>query len=368
MPCSRFLRRLLGNGQQDAGAALLQLSPDIILLITDRLALHDKFLLSHTCRALRQVISQDWHVEISRLSFEDRIGFWVGLAYTSPNCRVCLNCCTLHPLDTSDVPAAFRAVRCRDFPCTIDHSRGIEIEGYSIQHYHIQLALKLSRLGNVHRQYLAALMDAYTRTGISLIPPLAESYAAEPRIINKRLILREEWKVSNSTGTALPLFPDYPHLRLPVCPHMVMANGLARSRRWKESAVYRRVRMSNSIKSILLKEVTMLEDAISLAYESPGQWIFNSCLHCPTDIAIMISTDEREATIRAWHDFGIEGSPLDIGWKAHVAHERAHWLDLGPYLDYTHGSIRELWLEGISHGAGTSQAKLRNFFTKLRVR
>ncbi|TFB02514.1 hypothetical protein CCMA1212_005044 [Trichoderma ghanense] len=345
MRCLRFLRRLLGEGrrhhrdhdQKSPGAAILQLPLDILFLITSHLALHDEFLLSHTCKALRQVVFHHWNIEIPRLSFEDQIGFWVGLAYTLPNRRVCLKCCKLHPIDASDVPAAFRAVRSRGVPCRVNYSRGIEIEGYSVQHYHVQLALKLSRLGSVHQQYLAALLDPYTRTGRSLIPPLAESYAAEPRIINQRFILREEWNISNNTGTALPLFSDKTCLHLPVCPHMRMAfGGPARSRSWKESSIRWMGHMSHNNtsdsmqqleESTLLKEVTLLEDGIELAYESPGRWIFNSCLHCPTDFAIMVSTDEREATIRAWHDFGREGSPLDISWKAHVTDGNAHWLD-----------------------------------------
>lgn len=378
---SQFLRRLLGKGRchyiymywrRKQKAAILQLPLDILLLIIDNLALHDKFLLSHTCKALRQVLLQDWDIELPQLSFEHQIGFWVGLAYTLPSRWVCLKCCKLHPIDTSDVPAAFRYMRDRTVPCSLEHSRGIEVERYSVQHYHIQLALKLSRLGNVHRQYLTALMQTFTRTHTKCLlkPPLTESYVAKPRIINKRFILREEWNISNDTNTALPLFPDHFSCRIPVCPHMIIAGGLVRSRSSKQSSisfiVYGCNMMSPSQGSILLKEVTLLEDGIALAYELPGQWIFNSCLHCLTDFAVMISTDEREATIRAWHDFGIEGSPLDASWKAHVrAENRTHWLDPGPYVDYPHGSIRESWSEDISRGTGTSHAKLRSVFTKL---
>lgn len=186
MPCLRFLRRLLGKGghhhrdhdQNNSSAVILQLPLDLLLLITDQLALHDKFLLSHTCKTLRQVTCQDWAIEVSQLSFEDQIGFWAGLAYTLPNHWACLKCCQLHPLDTSDVPRAYWAISARDVPCTVDMARGVEIEAYSVQHYHVQFALKLSRLGNIHRRYLKALMKPYTCTRKSPIPPLRESYTA----------------------------------------------------------------------------------------------------------------------------------------------------------------------------------------------
>lgn len=380
MRCLRFLRRLLGKGrhhhgdhdQNNSSAVILQLPLDILLLITDQLALHDKFLLSHTCKALRQVICRDWAIEVSRLSFEDQIGFWAGLAYTLPNRWVCLKCCKLHPIDTSDVPRAYWNISARGVPCTYDLSRGIEIEAYSVQHYHVQFALKLSRLGNIHRRYLKALMKTYTCTDKWRIPPLAESYTAKPRIINKHFILHEEWKISNNTSRAIPIFPDEPDLGPTVCPHMeIMFGSPAESRLWKEWTIYQMAHMpnNNSMRQleehVLLKEATLLEEGIASACQSPGQWIFNSCLHCATDFAVMLSTDEREATIRAWHDFGIEGSPMDISWKAHVRDKNACWLDLGPYVDYPHGSIRKLWLEGASHGTGTGQSMLRSVWKKL---
>ncbi|QYS99268.1 hypothetical protein H0G86_006410 [Trichoderma simmonsii] len=372
MRCLRFLRRLLGKGrhhhrdydENPPSAVILQLPLDLLLLITDQLALHDKFLLSHTCKTLRQVTCQDWAIEVSRLSFEDQIGFWAGLAYTLPNHWACLKCCQLHPIDTSDVPRAYWAISARDDSCTVDMSRGVEIEAYSVQHYHVQFALKLSRLGNIHRRYLKALMKPYTCTRKSHIPPLRESYTAEPRIINKRFILREEWKFSNNTRSAISIFPDEHDLFPSVCPHMdMMYGGPARSRLRKESSIHQ-MGMRQLEEHVLLKEVTLLEQGIASACEFPGRWIFNSCLHCATDIAVMISIDGREGIIRAWHDFGIEGSPMDISWKAHVRDQHAYWLDLGPYLDYPHGSIRESWLEGASHGTGTGQSTLRSVFKK----
>ncbi|KAL7939419.1 hypothetical protein V8C35DRAFT_326472 [Trichoderma chlorosporum] len=365
----RFLHRLLGQGrryqgdhdQKNPNAAILRLSLDILFLITDNLALNDKFLLSHTCKALRRVTIQDWDTEILQLTFKDQIGFWVGLAYTLPDYRVCLKCCKLHLINTSDVPAAYWTIKClRGVPCGIDYSRVIKAGEYSIQHYHVQFALKLSRLGNVHQQYLAALIKTYTIPMTLYRWPLAKSYTAEPRIINKRFILREEWNISDSSSIDLPLFSGASCIYHPICPHMrMMHKELAMSRRWKEFSVHRMIHMSNNNK------VTLYEDCIALAYKSPGQWIFNSCMRCPTDFAIMISTDEREATIQAWHDFGIEGSPMDISWKAHVVDETSNRLNMGPYVYYTHGSIRELWSGSISHGTRTGQTKLRSAFRML---
>lgn len=330
-------------------AAIFQLSPDIFLLILNYLALHDKFLLSHTCKVFRHSTYHDWDSEISRLSFSDRVGFWAGLAYTLPHYWACPKCCKLHLINTSDVPATLN--RQQLVPCQADLSRGIGTEMYSIHNHHIQFALKLSRLGK-HQQYLGALMKPYTDIRVSLLNPLTDSYTAEPKIIKKQFILREEWNISNDTSTTLPLFPENGTFRMPVCPHLgLTSSGLASSRmrkKWDAERLQLRHKMTELEQLTLFKEMTLVEDGIAFAFRFPGNWIYNSCLRCPTDIGIIVSTDERKVTVRAWHNFGVEGSPMDTNWRIHVADPLQAWATLGSYMDYTHGSVRTLWMEGIS--------------------
>lgn len=360
MRYSLLLRRLLSKARRRPKAAILQFPFEILLLIIDNLALHDKFLLSHTCKAFRRITFQQWNIEISHLSLHDKIKFWSGLAYTLPSHWVCPKCCKLHLINTWDLPKIPWIIRQSEqlVPCKVDLSRRICIETYSIHHYHIQLALKLSRLGNIQQQYLAALMTPYRNTRLSFtLSPLRESYTAEPRIINKQFILREEWTISNDTSADLPLFPESRYFYLPVCPHLGFTDsGLRRSRRNKRQiAIDNAYRSNNEClwrrwheEMTLFKEFTLIEDGISSAFRCPGKWTYNSCLRCRTDFGVMVSPDKRKATIQAWHNFGVEGSPMDINWKANVANERYELFTLSPYLDYAHGSIRELWLLGSS--------------------
>ncbi|KAL7907397.1 hypothetical protein GGI35DRAFT_88081 [Trichoderma velutinum] len=334
-------------------AAVFQISPDVLLLVTDYLALHDIFLLSHTCKVFRRIAYHDWESEIPRLSSSDRFGFWAGLAYTLPNYWACQQCCKLHLINTSDVPATLSTSRQQLAPCQVDLSRGIGTEMYSIHYHHIQFALKLSRLDK-YQQYLAVLMKIYTDIRVSLLNPLTDSYAAEPKIIKGQFILREEWNISNDTSTALPLFPENGIFHIPVCPHLgLTSSGLASSRRRKKWDA-ERIRLRNKItqleESTLFKEMKLIEDGVAVAFKFRGNWIYNSCLRCPTDIGIIISTDERKATVQAWHNFGVEGSPMDTSWRVHVADPLQAWAMLGSYADYTHGGIRKLWLENISDG------------------
>ncbi|KAH6607748.1 hypothetical protein Trco_004061 [Trichoderma cornu-damae] len=353
----RFLRRLLRKAHRPH-VTITQLSTDILALITNHLSLHDQFLLSHTCRAFRRVASRDWDVEMSRLSSDDALRFWEGLAYASPNHWACPKCRKLHRINTSDVPAVSKLARERLVPCKVRLFRNTFEEAYCIQYYHIQLALKLSRLGNANENYLAALMRAYTYTDVSSLRPLTETYTAEPRIINRQFILREEWTISNGTGADLPLFPEDKLVFITPCPHLgLWASGLARSRSRKELNVDRcEFPFHTQLqKAQVLREMTMVEDGIESAFESPGRWIYNSCLRCHTDFGIIVSIAGRKATIQAWHNFGTEGSSTDASWKVHVLHRMPHVPTPESYVHYAHGSIRELWQKGNS-GRGRAGA------------
>jgi hypothetical protein len=340
MQTLRVLRHLLGKGGQIHNAAILQLPLEIIMLITDCLALHDKFLLSQTCKTFRRIALRDWKVEVSQLSLRDEVGFWSGLAYSFPSHWACPKCRKLHRINTSEIPTVFIPKK-RLTLCNLDLSRGRFAErGYSIQYHHIQFALKLSRLGNIHQQYLAALMKTYTYASASFLVPLRKSYTAEPKILNNRYILREQWSISNIMNASHPL-PQDNRLHLPVCPHLrIICGGITFSRKCKN--VFGRLAGTRNA-------ITKLEDGVESALESPGQWKSISCPRCPTDCDIRISTDKKSAIIRAYHDFGTEGSPMDIGWRIHVeTRSFKDWLEQGPSLDYPHGSIRELWLANSS--------------------
>ncbi|PTB78050.1 hypothetical protein M440DRAFT_1468624 [Trichoderma longibrachiatum ATCC 18648] len=256
--------------------SILQLPLEILLLIIDDLALHDRFLLSHTCRAFRYIA--------------DRVNFWAGLAYTLPSYWVCSHCCKLHPIRTSDFPI---------------YGWG----SFQIQHHHIQLALKLSRRGDVHQKYLAGLMSTYIYPTHSL-KRFKQSYVAEPRIINGQFLLHERWNLSTLTSTAPALFSEESG-KLETCRNRKMS--IVRARAISANLTQREL-------MAMFREATLIEDEIELALESPGRWRFNSCMRCHTDFGVMTTPDKRTVIIQAWHNFGVEGSPMDANWRAHVDH------------------------------------------------
>ncbi|KAL6836715.1 hypothetical protein J3E69DRAFT_361974 [Trichoderma sp. SZMC 28015] len=339
----RFLRRLLGYGDNASNGVinemhpLYQLPPEIFSMIINNLGLHDEFALSQTSRGLRDVFRRHWEREISQLPSNDRSRFWAGLAFNFPDHWACPQCCRMHPMDESDTPTSPQ-----NPPCGADLSlRMINPGGYSLQQNHIQSTLKLSRMGNSHQNYLDSLMrpHKHIRTMEFMFEPsFTETYTARPRIINGRFILRREWVITDECHIMRPLFD---HITIPGCPHMnVFGNGIMHSKWWKRTGAAM-AQQGNP----RLRENIILEQAIENAIIYEGCGIICSCPRCPADFEVKVSEDMLTATIRAWHDFGGEGAPVDTGWDAHVKTPGlSDWLYDELRFGHTPGSIEKLWV------------------------
>lgn len=322
---AQLLRRLLSprrTSKHLPKTHILDLPAEVILLITDQLDRHDQFFLSQTCRPLRRLVGCDWEREMDRLSMAEKLDFWTGLAYNLPDRWACADCCRLHAVDSSDTPRAPRA------PCHPHLSRGIG-KHYSIQHYHIQLALKYHRLGKSHQKQLGRLMAPYASHS-SLGSTLKKAYTAEPKIVNGRFVLREEWVFRDRIGRIPRQVLNYYCVML--CPHLLLSPIRPRSgdvppSRWA---------------SQILCPAMEFEQLVTAAFHAPGVDVYGSCHRCPTDYAILC-TDPRTISFRAWHDFGSHGSSQDLSWRAHV------WTSEntptgGLTLHHVPGSIRDLFL------------------------
>lgn len=356
--CTQLISRPLNESARDNdNTAILVLSLDIILLFGDYLSLHDKFFLSHTCQALRNIMKRDWEWELMILSIPDEQRFWAGLAYVLPDHWACSECYHLHRYSPADLP--YKNIHGRPSSCGVDRSRGEFAESsYRLQHHHVQLALKFSRLGREeYSKYLAALMKVHLFTVLPSTEPFTKSYTTEPRIISGRFFLREEWTIRNFKVPVANVINNN-HFFIPVCPHLrIICGGVSFSRTCK--IIFGKLSQRR-------RGITDLEDAIESALGSPGEWKLVSCPRCPVDCNISISKDLKYVKAIAWHDFGIEGSPLDGGWDVHVESKSyTDWLAPGPGLAYVDGGVRKLWSNG---GESETRArKLLNFVAACSV-
>ncbi|KAL7955951.1 hypothetical protein V8C34DRAFT_326715 [Trichoderma compactum] len=325
---------------------MLQVPQEIIYLIADNLALADKVYLSQTCTALRRIMFCDWRQEASKLSREDMFAFWGGIAPQSPNHWACQKCCKLHLANSS----AMEPVRYNRLPCGFKLHRPLKLNGFCIDYHHVQFALKLSRLGNMEQKYQDMMMRPFQSMWKDMD---ATRYTADARIINERFIFRQEWIVDDREGKYLEWnnneWPQTIHRwisfrdeDIAICPHLCLRGGLHYSRTEKKD-VSATIQTQNW--ATTPRVITDIEDEDGFAVELPGQWVFISCLRCPTDCGIKVSEGNKETTIQSWHDLGTEGSQ-SASWGVHVsAGIYDDCTDQGIKADYTYGSIRALWLE-----------------------
>ncbi|KAL7811047.1 hypothetical protein V8C44DRAFT_331719, partial [Trichoderma aethiopicum] len=245
----------------------------------------------------------------------------------------------------------WRSSRGQWFFCAVDSRQRYGWGCFQIQHHHIQLALKLSRRGDVHQKYLAGLMSTYIYPTHSL-KRFNQSYVAEPRIINGQFLLHERWNLSTVTSTAPALFSEESGFWFQVCSHLQLYDSKLETCRNQKMSIVRARAISEHLTQrelmAMFREATLIEDEIELALESPGRWRFNSCMRCHTDFGVMTTPDKRTAIIQAWHNFGVEGSPMDANWRAHVDH--AYYTAFECFFRNAHlhrqpGSIRDLYYE-----------------------
>lgn len=196
MDCVRWLLPFRERrSQRNSNAAeatcppILKVSNEILLEIIDHLRLHDELLLSQTCRAFRKLTQRNWKLDFQRFSFAKRMKFWTGLAYVMPNHWVCGQCCKLHAIDKWDRPKHYASVpRCQRLMNRLNFDRI-----YPLRHTHVQLALKLTRMGSVHQKYLKNILSPFTTKRMSSEGPYSRvplTYCAIPKVVAGRFLLQ----------------------------------------------------------------------------------------------------------------------------------------------------------------------------------
>ncbi|KAI1093499.1 hypothetical protein F5B19DRAFT_123640 [Rostrohypoxylon terebratum] len=314
---------------------LLQLPVELICRISAELSPTSQLILSQICRPLREILGKD--VSLIRFTRQDRCEFLAAIARQLPHRWVCEACIELHGVITADTP---------ETPCVIICLAGRErwrYTGYAqrdrldarllrIDHRHIQLALKYTRLRyHRYRQYLNKLLAPYINPNFETHPwpykqanKLAVRYSAYPKIVmgndgNLRFLLLSTWLYEEyGIPLLLSAMGD-----LKICPHLRLMYGL-----WK--GVDHDI---GSLRGII--RPFLLHGGI---HQSKGYYF---CHYCPTDLSITKTPGRLE--LSAWQDLGPEGSPMDKFWRVH-----AHLLTAQehPHLSHEPGSVRDLYQTG----------------------
>ncbi|KAI1441159.1 hypothetical protein F5Y02DRAFT_311873 [Annulohypoxylon stygium] len=314
---------------------LLQLPVELIHRISNELSPSSRLILSQTCRPLREILGKD--VSLIRFTRQDRCEFLAAIARQLPDRWVCEACIGLHGVITVDTP---------ETPCSITCLAGRErwrYTGYGqrdrldsrllrIDHRHIQLALKYTRLQCYrYQQYLNQLIAPHINPSFETHPwpykqpnKLAVRYSAYPKIVmghdgNLRFILLSTWCYQeDGSPLSLPAMGD-----LKICPHLRLMYGLGKG-------------VGHDLGSLrgILRPYLLHGGR----HRTKGYYY---CCYCPTDLRITKSPGRIE--LHAWQDLGPEGSPLDKSWRVHIHLVAARGL---PYLSHEPGSVWELYQTG----------------------
>ncbi|TDZ19314.1 hypothetical protein Cob_v007639 [Colletotrichum orbiculare MAFF 240422] len=325
LPLARLRHRFkrLFNATDAEAPSILRLPNELILEVLDHLELHDLFILSQTCRALRALAWRDWNLALGRMPSTRRAHFLPGIAFVRPNDWVCGRCGRLHAVDKRDVPWSGWHIRGSLPPCY--RETGIKCGYvYELRFAHVQMAIKLSRMGNVNQTYLGRIMKPYSdERDSSVYSTLLLHTRAAPKIVAERFLLHAEYEYRDNTAS---VSPDALRLKK-ICPHMMI---------WPS-----RNTRSNSLTRDLGLEG--LSDAVHLAFDRPGQEITGHCNRCPTDYTVVAAPGLL--TIRAWHDLGPYTSLPDERWTVHI---RSHdnQPSEGPAVHHNPGTVRDAYVKG----------------------
>ncbi|OTA08297.1 hypothetical protein A9Z42_0092010 [Trichoderma parareesei] len=317
---SLTLQPQLGNGepsaQRDLTSRLLNLPVELVIAIAAQVPRPDQILASQTCRALRNilcdsVLSGDDHLP-ENLSMEERTEFLLHLSRGSPCQWVCEECTELHWAYMHDTPA--KPLSEGYLPCFFPgygqrqdlnlHS----IYGFKLNHRHVQLALKHTRLAATEAldtTYLQKLLQPYQkqiRSRYTRKHLVDAEFSAHPKVVDGRFLVKTTFDFREGYDKVCREYLG----TVALCGHQIIQASDVRNWRGQLSDSH------NDLHPLYALLIT-----VRAAFQSPGREFCGRCEFCGTDFSVK-ATPER-VTVRAWKDFGPEGTTYDPYWRSHLS-------------------------------------------------
>lgn len=293
MPFNTKIRRLLKfHTYIKQNSFLLKLSLEIIYDIVNRLPLSAIILLSQTCRDLWYLLRGS--TAMQKVTSSERLELLATLGYILPYYRLCGGCNALHIVDPKDVPKRVYDGSCKECIPNKSSGRVSILAYYAVEFHHVQLAIKYTRLGNIHQHYRARILQKYTKSKLLYASTkqrfTALDFTAEPVIVQSRFIMMETF-VFRDQDQPLSI-TTFAAQFFKVCPHLPVDAGA-------------------------LRTAMQLAFDLDLAGRQPSlpPKVY-SCDRCPTDYLVTVQRDRP--LIQVWQDFGSGTSPTDPYWRSHV--------------------------------------------------
>ena len=300
------------------GSLLLKLPIDLIYELFERLTLPEKVLFSQTCRDLWHLLRCKSLSAYQKADALTRHGCLNALSNVLPDHRYCFNCRALKPVEPEDIPIRLSVIspqRCHKE--TVEDWQGFR-HYYFIAFRHVQLAVKYARLGNVHQEYLSAILQKHSKE-VGYFHSMKFGFTAKPIIIDGRFILTQTFtlKETNTPISSSLLLQSC----LEFCPHM------------RTTFLLDMIPPTNP-----LLEVARSAFDVSGSVRTSSERL-HSCDSCPTEFKATFG--DRCVIFSVWQDLGTGLSPKDPYWTSHIWSTENNPLHCSKF-DYKHGSIKAL--------------------------
>lgn len=175
----RQARYQITNRTSNDNSAILQLPVELVLQIIEHLGIIDKAILSRTCASFRIFLDTDW-APISRewWAYEK---VWLRIVHDMPNHWFCHSCHKIEPINQRYVPHKQWTPSCQR-----NNRRASlrTLDPYQMRSVHAQMALKLSRLGNINNAYFKKIMAPFSIYRRALKGSCLRHYRAVPKIVD----------------------------------------------------------------------------------------------------------------------------------------------------------------------------------------
>ncbi|VUC33668.1 unnamed protein product [Clonostachys rosea] len=274
--------------QPNSQCRILQMTPDVILLIADNLPDHANVLLSQTCRDLRYILNKH---TFPALAVRERMRFLVHLNRQDPNVWVCSTCKKTHRITDAELREDLRASSCPNYKVS-QLPRSL----FSVNYVQVQLALKYTRMGMSSSEISTHLERLMRRqNGFHMIRNNKFIWSSRPRIVDGRFFVKYRWTyILHNISSASSEMP-----KLILCHHQRL-NRPAEGIVWGEE----KKQLLRAMQGAFLNDETGVEYC-------------RSCPFCQTDFAVRVYP--AGMVVDAWKDFGPEDAPGNSTWVSHFS-------------------------------------------------
>ncbi len=234
LPGVSLLWRRRRQKRHSHNAGFLQLPMELLIQIFEQLPLPNQVLLAQSCRALQGIFGG----RRGQLSREQHLEYLVALARSMPGRWVCEVCVTLHEVVKLDTPHQPWHMSClRGWNKWQTDAYGflncrVDKRNISIDHRHVQLALKYTRMQQPRYQtYLQRLLTPYREvpfgtnmyTAPGLPGMLSVRYSVYPKVVidasdDLRYLVLSIWSYEQGVDGTCVSLDNMGYLS--ICPHL----------------------------------------------------------------------------------------------------------------------------------------------------